>query len=159
MPRRHDRSPATLRRAIAFIDEQAHQDISMADIAAACGVTIRAVQLAFHRHLHTTPTRYLRRIRLDHAHRQLLTADPERDSMTAVSYQWGFASSSRSAAYYRSVYGVSPSSTSACSPAATATRAPPPQRDRVAVIRGNLAYNGNLLPESGSLFPPRCEFP
>jgi AraC-like DNA-binding protein len=108
---RHDASPATLRRAIAFIDEHAHQDISMEDIAAACGVTVRAVQLAFRRHLDTTPTRYLRRVRLDYAHHQLVAADPERDSVTAVSYQWGFASSSRFAAYYRSVYGVSPSFT------------------------------------------------
>jgi AraC-like DNA-binding protein len=108
---RHDGSPATLRRAIAFIDEQAHQDISIADIAAAVGVTIRAVQLAFHRHLGTTPTRYLRRVRLDYAHRQLVAADPEQESVTAVSYQWGFASASRFAAYYRTVYGVSPSAT------------------------------------------------
>ena len=55
--------------------------------------------------------RYLRQVRLDRAHCQLVAADPERDSVTAVSYQWGFASSSRFAAYYRSVYGVSPSST------------------------------------------------
>ena len=69
------------------------------------------MQLAFRRHLDTTPTRYLRRVRLDHAHRQLLTADPERDTVTAVAYRWGFASSSRFAAYYRTAYGVSPSST------------------------------------------------
>lgn len=106
---RHDASPATLRRAVAYIDEHAHQDITVADIAAATCVTIRAVQLAFRRHLDTTPTRYLRRVRLDHAHRQLVTADPERESVTAVAYRWGFTSSSRFAAYYRAAYGVSPS--------------------------------------------------
>jgi AraC-like DNA-binding protein len=108
---RHDGSPATLRRAVAFIDEHAHQDIAVADVAAATHVTIRAVQLAFRRHLDTTPTRYLRRVRLDHAHRQLVTADPERESVTAVAYRWGFTSSSRFAAYYRTAYGVSPSTT------------------------------------------------
>ena len=108
---RHDGSPATLRHAVAFIDEHAHQDISVADVAAAAYVTIRAVQLAFRRHLDTTPTRYLRRVRLDHAHRQLLSADPERESVTAVAYRWGFASSSRFAACYRTAYGVSPSTT------------------------------------------------
>lgn len=108
---RHDGSPATLRRAVAFIDEHAHQDITVADVAAAAHVTIRAVQLAFRRHLDTTPTRYLRRVRLDHAHRQLVTADPERESVTAVAYRWGFTSSSRFAAYYRTAYGVSPSVT------------------------------------------------
>jgi AraC-like DNA-binding protein len=107
----HDSSPATLHRAIAFMDEHAHQDITLADIAAAAHVTIRTVQLAFRHHLDTTPTRYLRRVRLDNAHRQLLTADPERDTVTAVAYRWGFTSSSRFAAYYRTAYGVSPSST------------------------------------------------
>ena len=106
-----DSSPATLRRAVAFIDEHAHQDITVADVATAAHLTIRAVQLAFRRHLDTTPTRYLRRVRLDHAHRQLLSADPERDSVTAVAYEWGFTSSSRFAAYYRTAYGVSPSTT------------------------------------------------
>lgn len=108
---RHDGSPATLRRAVAFIDENADRDITVAEVAAAANVTIRAVQLAFRRHLDTTPMGYLRRVRLDHAHRQLLTADPERNSVTAVAYRWGFTSSSRFAAYYRTAYGVSPSIT------------------------------------------------
>lgn len=108
---RSDASPATLRRAIAFVDEHAHEDIAGAEIAAAAGVTIRAVQLAFRRHLDTTPLGYLRRVRLDYAHRQLAAADPQHESVTAVAYRWGFASSSRFAAYYRKAYGVLPSHT------------------------------------------------
>lgn len=108
---RHDSSLATLHRAVAFIDEHAHQDIALADIAAAAHVTIRAVQLVFRRHLNTTPSRYLRRVRLDHAHSQLVSGDPGRDTVTAVAYRWGFTSSSRFAAYYRTAYGVPPSST------------------------------------------------
>jgi AraC-like DNA-binding protein len=104
-------SPATLRRAIAFIDEHAHEDIAGAEIAAAAGVTIRAAQLAFRRHLDSTPLGYLRRVRLDYAHRQLAAADPQHESVTAVAYRWGFASSSRFAAYYRQAYGVLPSHT------------------------------------------------
>jgi len=108
---RSDASPATLRRAIAFIDEHAHDDIAGAEIAAAAGVTIRAVQLAFRRHLDTTPLGYLRRVRLDYAHRQLAAADPQHESVTSVAYRWGFANSSRFAAYYRQAYGVLPSHT------------------------------------------------
>lgn len=105
----HDSSPATLRRAVAFIDEHAHEDIAAADIAAAACVTIRSVQLAFRRHLDSTPMEYLRRVRLDHAHRQLVDADPEHESVTAVAYRWGFSSPSRFAAAYRKAYGVPPS--------------------------------------------------
>lgn len=108
---RHDGSPATLRRAVAYIDEHAHEDITLADIAAYAKVTIRAVQLAFRRHMDVTPTNYLRMVRLDRAHRQLVDADPAQESVTAVSYQWGFASPSRFAAYYRSAYGVPPNRT------------------------------------------------
>ena len=108
---RRDAHPATLRRAVAFIDEHAHTDVTTADIAAAAHVTIRAVQLAFRRHLDTTPTEYLRRVRLDHAHHDLLAADPTRDSVTATAYRWGFPSPSRFAAYYRAAYGVPPGET------------------------------------------------
>ncbi|WP_211269144.1 helix-turn-helix transcriptional regulator [Saccharothrix syringae] len=52
--------PDTLRRAIAFIESNAHRDISVADIAAAGFVTVRAVQPAFRRHLGTTPMAHLR---------------------------------------------------------------------------------------------------
>jgi AraC-like DNA-binding protein len=108
---RHDAHDETLRRATAFIDEHAHQDISMADVAEAARVTIRAVQLAFRRHLDITPTEYLRRVRLEHAHHDLVAADPAIISVTAVAYRWGFASSSRFAASYRRAYGVTPSHT------------------------------------------------
>lgn len=108
---RRDASEATARRASAFIDEHAHDDICVADIAAFVHVSVRAVQLAFRRHLGTTPMAYLRRVRLDQAHRQLLTADPARDTVAAVAYRWGFASPGRFAAYYREAYGVLPGQT------------------------------------------------
>jgi AraC-like DNA-binding protein len=108
---RHDAHPGTLRRAVAFIDEHAHQVITVADIAAAAFVTIRAVQLAFRRHLDITPMEYLRRVRLDHAHRDLLAAVPPHESVTAVAYRWGFSSPSRFAAAYRQAYGVTPNQT------------------------------------------------
>jgi AraC-like DNA-binding protein len=108
---RNDASTATLRRAIAFIDEHAAQDISLADVAAAAHVTIRAVQIAFRRHYGTTPTGYLRRIRLERARQELLAADPARESVTAVAYRWGFVSPGQFSAAYRQAYGVTPDQT------------------------------------------------
>jgi AraC-like DNA-binding protein len=105
---RHDAHPATLRRALAFIDENAHTDITVADIADAAHVTVRAVQLAFRRHLDSTPMEYLRRVRLGHAHDELRAADAATTTVTSVAYRWGFPSSSRFAAHYRRAYGVSP---------------------------------------------------
>jgi AraC-like DNA-binding protein len=108
---RHDAHTAILHRAVTFIDEHAHQDVTIAEIAAAACVTIRAVQLAFRRHLNTTPMEYLRRVRLDHARRDLMAADPAKVKVTDVAHRWGFASPSRFATVYRQSFGVTPSST------------------------------------------------
>jgi AraC-like DNA-binding protein len=108
---RHDAHPANLRRAITFIDENADRDITPADIAMAARVTIRALQLTFRRHLDTTPTGYLRRVRLDHAHRQLLATDPATTTVSAVAMRWGFASHSSFTARYHAAYGETPSHT------------------------------------------------
>lgn len=108
---RHDSHPATLRRAVAFIETNAHRDITPADISVAARVSIRALQLAFRRHLDTTPTAYLRRVRLDHAHRELLVADPAVTSVSAVAMRWGFASHSSFTAHYRGAFGLPPSQT------------------------------------------------
>ncbi|GCD44730.1 AraC family transcriptional regulator [Streptomyces paromomycinus] len=109
---RHDAHPVTVRRAVAFIDEHAHTDLSVADIAAAVHVSIRALQLAFRRHLGTTPMHYLRRVRLAHAHADLLAADPTTGStVTAVATRWGFARPGRFAAAYHAAYGCPPRQT------------------------------------------------
>jgi AraC-like DNA-binding protein len=108
---RRDASSATVQRATAFIDEHAGKDITVPDIAAAACVTVRAVQMAFRRELDTTPTAYLRTVRLARAHRELLDADLAAETVTAVAYRWGFSSASRFSAYYRETYGVSPKQT------------------------------------------------
>ena len=108
---RRDASTATVHRAAAFIDEHAARDITVPEIAAAACVTVRALQLAFRRELDTTPTAYLRTVRLARAHRELVDADLSQETVTAVAYRWGFSSASRFSAYYRETYGVSPKQT------------------------------------------------
>jgi AraC-like DNA-binding protein len=106
-----DAHPGTLHRATAFIDANCDRDVGLADIARAAYVTPRAVQLAFRRHLGCTPTAYLRRVRLDQAHRQLRGAVPgDGVTVTAVAARWGFTPS-RFTEHYRAAYGVLPSHT------------------------------------------------
>jgi transcriptional regulator GlxA family with amidase domain len=71
----------------------------------------RAVQYMFRRHLDTTPMAYLRRIRLDRAHRDLLAADPSHDTVSAIATRWGFAHTGRFSQVYRAEFGESPSVT------------------------------------------------
>jgi len=106
---RRDATSTTVRRAIAFIEQHPHADISVADIAAAANVSIRAVQFAFRRQLETTPMAYLRSVRLDRAHHELLATDPSHGAtVTDIAARWGFYSNSRFAARYRGAYGVTP---------------------------------------------------
>ncbi|GAA3056792.1 hypothetical protein GCM10020229_80630 [Kitasatospora albolonga] len=106
-----DATPATVRRAIAFMESHADQDLSLAQLAAAAHVTPRALQYAFRRHLDTTPLAHLRRIRLAAAHRQLLAADPRRTTVTEIAMRWGFAHSSHFASAYRAAYRTTPGAT------------------------------------------------
>jgi len=106
---RADARPATLRRALAFIDDHADQPITVAEIAEAAHVGIRSLQYAFRRYLDTTPLTYLRAVRLAHAHHELITADPTVTTVTQIAARWGFASPGRFAGMYRAAYGRPPS--------------------------------------------------
>jgi transcriptional regulator GlxA family with amidase domain len=104
--------PATLRRAVAFIDDNAHRAVTLGDIVVASGISVRALQQAFRRHYGTTPTGYLRQVRLTHAHAALQAADPARgDTVAAIAVRWGFVKASRFAESYRRTYGVTPRET------------------------------------------------
>jgi AraC-like DNA-binding protein len=103
---------SAVRRAAAFIDAHASQPITLADIAAAAGVTGRALQYAFRRHYDTTPTGYLRRVRLERARRDLRDAEPgDGVTVAAVARMWGWASPGQFSAAYRRRYGQPPGQT------------------------------------------------
>ncbi|MFL6118142.1 AraC family transcriptional regulator [Actinophytocola sp.] len=102
---------ATVRTARAYIEANAHQPLTVADIARASGVGVRGLQLGFQRALGMSPMRYLRRVRLQQAHRELRMADPATTSVGDVATRWGFRHHGRFAAEYRQHYGVTPSET------------------------------------------------
>lgn len=102
----------TVRHAVGFVEEHADADLTVADVAAAAGVTPRAIQLAFRRHLDTTPMAYLRRVRLARVHEELELAGPDDGvTVTEVASKWGFSGSSRFTSYYRDAFGEAPSQT------------------------------------------------
>jgi len=106
------RRPGTLARATAYIDARHGLGLTIDDVAGAAGVTCRALQLTFRRHLGLTPTAYMRQVRLARAHRELEQAVPgDGTTVTRIALDWGFASPSRFAAYYRSTYGRPPHET------------------------------------------------
>ncbi|QNE36888.1 AraC family transcriptional regulator [Leifsonia shinshuensis] len=103
--------PATVRRATQFIDENAHLPITVPDIAAAVGVSVRTLTRGFRDHLGTSPGAYLTRARLDGAHRDLAAGRPDTTSVSQVAADWGFFNLGRFASRYRAAFGVLPSQT------------------------------------------------
>jgi transcriptional regulator GlxA family with amidase domain len=103
--------PPLLRRSLEYIHDNAHLDITLSDIADAVNVTPRSVQYTFRRHLGTTPLEYLRRVRLERAHRELQAADPSSDTVMAIAGRWGFSHAGRFSRVYKQVFGLPPSRT------------------------------------------------
>jgi AraC-like DNA-binding protein len=108
---RTDSHPVLLRKAMDFIDANLHRDIGLADIADAVHVTPRAVQYMFRRHLDSTPSQWLRDMRMRRARTDLSTADPTHTTVTEIAARWGFAHPGRFAALYRQTFGESPHET------------------------------------------------
>ena len=108
---RADATPVTVRRAVAYLEANPDLEIGVADVARAAHVSVRALQLAFRRHLDTTPMAYLRRVRLDRVHADLAAADPSQITVTAVTARWGFNAVGRFSADYRDTYGEYPRDT------------------------------------------------
>lgn len=99
-------APLTVRRALAYIEENAHLPITVDDVASAAFISTRGLQYAFRRALDITPTDALRRARLDGARRDLERGDGR--SVRAIARRWGFSHASRFTTAYRKAYGTTP---------------------------------------------------
>jgi AraC-like DNA-binding protein len=110
--RRRERAvPASVRRACALVDSAPQRDLTTADMADAARISPRGLQKAFRRHIGMTPAQYLRRARLDCAHRDLQTGNPVTTTVAEIAGRWGFVHLGRFAASYREMFGCLPSET------------------------------------------------
>lgn len=104
--------PATVRRAVEFVDANAHLDIDINQIADVARIGPRGLQAAFRKHRDQTPLEYLREVRMEGARRDLQAGDPTRGSTVAeIAGRWGFTHPGRFSVEYRRRYGRSPSRT------------------------------------------------
>lgn len=102
--------PSAVRRAVDYIEAHAADDIDLTTMAEAAGVGPRALQRAFRRTMDVAPTAYLRAVRLERAHADLVAADPTQGiTVASVAGRWGFGNPGRFAAEYRNRYGRPPS--------------------------------------------------
>jgi AraC-like DNA-binding protein len=103
LPRR-----ARLRAAVEYLHEHVAEPISVSDVASAAGLSVRATQETFQRHLGRTPMGYLQRVRLERVREELLRADPSVTSVQSVARRWGFSHLGRFSAAYRTAFGEYP---------------------------------------------------
>jgi AraC-like DNA-binding protein len=104
-------APRPIRRAADLIEAHAAEPLGVEDIAEAVGLSVRALQEGFRRHLDTTPMHYLREVRLGLVRDELTAADPTAVTVTDVALKWGFLQTGRFAVQYRERFGESPSTT------------------------------------------------
>ncbi|KZB86368.1 helix-turn-helix transcriptional regulator [Amycolatopsis regifaucium] len=104
---------AAVRRAMIHCEEHATDPVSIGELAMVAGVSVRALQLAFRTELGLTPMEYLRRVRLDYVHQDLLAIAQGRaeGTVTDVALRWGFTHLGRFSGFYRQTYGKLPSET------------------------------------------------
>lgn len=105
-----DLGPAYVRRASEVIRALVMEPVRIAEVAHELGISPRHLQSGFRQHLGTTPQKFLRDCRLDHAHGRLSTARPG-DTVTSIAYDCGFVHLGDFARNYRMRFGESPSET------------------------------------------------
>jgi AraC-like DNA-binding protein len=98
-----------LRRACEFIDAHLEDNVSVADIARAASVGVRALELGFAKHMGVTPMRYFRDRRLDAA-KSDLSNTVNRARVVDIAMKWGFSNPGQFAKSYRERFGELPSS-------------------------------------------------
>lgn len=97
-------------RAIAFMDAHYGEEIGPSRLAAAAGASVRTLQYAFRKALDTTPTAFLKTIRLDKA-REALSRPGGEQSVTEVAFACGFNHLGEFSRAYARRFGEAPSET------------------------------------------------
>jgi AraC-like DNA-binding protein len=103
--------PRLLQRALNLIRDHAAEPLTVEDIALATGMSVRALQQGFRQHVGSTPTEYLRDVRLDRVRAALQAGDPSTLTVTDAACRWGFTHLGRFARDYRRRFAEAPSST------------------------------------------------
>ena len=87
------------------IEREADRGFSLSDLARSAGVSARTLQYAFQERFEISPMQFLRQVRLDRAHDDLVEGT---GTVAEVAAYWGFTNLGRFARAYRQRFGESP---------------------------------------------------
>ena len=102
--------PRTVRRCVDLIEAHPEWPLTLADLAAGAGLSIRALEGCWLRHRDRLPGHDIGRVRLDRAHRDLESHRPGETTVDAVATSWGFRPR-RFVTAYGTRFGRSPAET------------------------------------------------
>ena len=102
---------ARLRAAVEYVHAHASEPVTIADLSAVTGLSVRSVQESFRRVFDVSPLTYLREVRLDRVRDELLELDPQAGVIGDVARRWGFAHLGRFSASYAARFGEYPKQT------------------------------------------------
>jgi len=103
-------APASVRRAEAYMRAHAHEPLTIEMVAAAAGISVRALQTGFQKFRDTTPLRALRNIRLGLAHQEIASQGGAA-TLLAITLKYQFSNPGRFARLYKQSFGQLPSET------------------------------------------------
>ncbi len=106
----HQVTPGYVIKAETYMRDHAQRAPTLTEIAAAVGVSGRALHKGFKNYRNTTPMRYLRDLRLDGVRRELQYAAAH-IGVAEIAYAWGYLNLGRFALAYRERFGERPSQT------------------------------------------------
>ncbi|ROP66482.1 AraC family transcriptional regulator [Curtobacterium sp. ZW137] len=98
-------------RAVDLLRDDPVRPWTVGELASAVSTSVRSLQESFRRTLDTTPMAYLRRLRLERAREDLITASPGSITVSEIAARWGFLHVSRFASTYAERFGELPSAT------------------------------------------------
>jgi AraC-like DNA-binding protein len=102
---------ARLRAMVEYVHAHVREPVTVAELAAVAGLSVRSVQESFARVLGVSPLTYLREVRLDRVRQDLLDQDPQEVTVGDVAHRWGFAHLGRFSAVYLERFGEYPKQT------------------------------------------------
>jgi len=102
--------PGIVRRAERYMSDNAQVPITVSDVAAHLGVSLRTLQAGFRQWRNTTPRAHLQLVRLQLVRDELQRSDAEAN-VTLIAMRHGFVHLGRFSAQYRAAFGEQPSAT------------------------------------------------
>jgi AraC-like DNA-binding protein len=101
--------PGIVRRAERYMQDHAEAPITVSDVAAELGISVRSLQAGFRQWRNTTPHLFLRETRLQRVRDALHLGGT--DNVTDLALRYGFSHLGRFSAYYQAKFGEPPSVT------------------------------------------------